>query len=202
MGPDDEGDGELTVVDRLEGLLGEYAAAREWTLRLYGDLTEEQVCWRPSEHGSGIGWHLGHQAAVNHFLVRNLVAAEPSLNPAFDSLFDSATDESLRGLLPPLDELVAFREAVAERTRSRVEAVMRGDVGAPVQLREVAAVLLTALVNHEYQHSCWIGEVRDILGVSGAPAPASTGVVQIDGYWVLTLGQNVTTQSGLTLNTG
>jgi hypothetical protein len=179
--------GSAGTVAVVEALRLEYDAARAYTRRLYDDLAEEQIVWRPSEHGSGIGWHLGHQAAVNHFLVRNLVAAEPSLNPDFDALFDSATDESYRGILPPLDEIVQYREAVAASTRSRVDAILRGEVGAPEQLGVVATVLLTSLVNHEYQHSCWIGEVRDILGAPTDDTPPSPNTVQIDGYWVLQL---------------
>lgn len=173
----------------LETMRQEYELALQHTQRLYEGLDEKSVMYRPSWQGSSIGWHLGHQAAVNHFLVRNLVAAEPSLNPGFDAIFDSATDESERGTLPPLPELVEFREAVAARTRARVEAILRGDVGAPVQLRSIAEVLLTSLANHEYQHSCWIGEVRDILGLRGPVAPPSANVCQVDGYWVVTLSE-------------
>src|SRR5262250_3138069 len=68
-------------------LRDEYELARRYTQSLYADLCEAEVQWRPTPKSSGIAWHLGHQAAVNHFLMRNLLAAEPSLNPQFDALF-------------------------------------------------------------------------------------------------------------------
>jgi DinB superfamily len=65
----------------LEMLRDEYDQARRYTHSLYADLSEADMQWRPAPKSSGIGWHLGHQAAINHFLLRNLVAAESSLNP-------------------------------------------------------------------------------------------------------------------------
>jgi DinB superfamily len=96
----------------LEMLRDEYDLARRYTQSLYADLPEAAVHWRPASKSSAIGWHLGHQAAVNHFLVRNLLAAEPSLHPQFDVLFDAVTPEEQRGTLPPLHDILAYREAV------------------------------------------------------------------------------------------
>ena len=62
----------------LEMLRDEYDLARRYTQRLYADLPEADVYWRPAPKSSGIGWHLGLQAAISHFLVRHLLAAEPS----------------------------------------------------------------------------------------------------------------------------
>jgi len=46
-----------------------------------------------------------------------------------------------------------------------MRAIASGNVTAPEQLTIVAAHLLTALINHEYQDDQWIGEVRaDDLG--------------------------------------
>jgi len=86
----------------LEMLRDEYDLARRYTQSLYADLPEADVFWRPAPKSSGIGWHLGHQAAINHCLVRNLLAAEPSCNPQFDALFDAATPEEQRGTLTAL----------------------------------------------------------------------------------------------------
>ncbi|HEY7493584.1 MAG TPA: DinB family protein, partial [Candidatus Tectomicrobia bacterium] len=55
----------------LEMLRDEYDQARRYTHSLYADLSEADVQWRPAPKSSGIGWHLGHQAAINHFLLRN-----------------------------------------------------------------------------------------------------------------------------------
>jgi len=46
--------------------------------------------------------------------------------------------------------------------------------------------LLTALINHEYQHDQWISEVRaDELGHALPTDPDSDHVRRIDGYLVL-----------------
>jgi DinB superfamily len=173
----------------VQSLLHEYDVARRYTACLYEDLPEREIHWRPSGESSGIGWHMGHQAAVNHFMVRNLLAAEPSLSPAFDGLFDSATAESQRGELPSVAEIVGYRQAVAARTRARIEAVLRSDVGAPHQLLQITTTLLIGLVNHEYQHDCWIAEMRALLGRSAPAPPGSTRLTSVDGYWVLTEGR-------------
>ena len=117
----------------VEALLREYDRARTYTDELWKDLSPDEVTWRPHENSSAIGWHLGHQAHVAHFMLRNLTAAEPSPDPALD---------------------------VAERVHARIGDIAAGKVSAPTQLTIVATCLLTALINHEYQHDQWISEVR------------------------------------------
>jgi hypothetical protein len=168
-----------------EELRAEYDLARTYTAALYDDLDEAEIRWRASENASGIGWHLGHQATVNHFLLRNLVAAEASPDAALDALFDSATQEPLRGELPPMRRITAFRDAVAQRTHTRVDQVLSGAVGAPQQLRLVIDTLLVSLINHEYQHDTWIREVRESIGRPRAERPQSVNLAEVDGYWVL-----------------
>jgi len=170
----------------LGELLEEYDRARAYTDALWQDLPEEEIRWRPVLAFSPIGWHLGHQAAVAHFVVRNLLAAEPSPDPALEPMMDSATPQDARGELPRLDEIARFRAGVAERVRVRIHDIDQGHVGAPNQLRVVAGHLLVALINHEYQHDQWISEVRqDQLGYGVPPRPASDRLVEIDGYTVI-----------------
>ena len=170
----------------LVELLEEYDRARAYTDALWRDLSDEQIRWRPRPDFSPIGWHLGHQAAVAHFMVRNLTAAEPSPDPELDPVMDSATPERDRG--GPLDtqRLLAYRTAVAERVHVRLGDIDRGLVGAPNQLRLVGQHLLVALVNHEYQHDQWIGEVRlRDLGHELPPRPTSARLTDMDGYTVV-----------------
>jgi hypothetical protein len=137
---------------------------------------------------SAIGWHLGRQAHVAHFMIRNLTAAEPSPDPAMDALMDSAQPEKFRGALPTVKRLTAFRDTVAERVHARIGGIAAGKVGAPAQLAIVATHLLTALVNHEYQHDQWISEVRaGDLGHALPPDPESDRLSRVDGYLVLGL---------------
>ncbi len=170
----------------LDDLVAELRRVWAFTDALWLDLTDAELRWRPNENSSAIGWHLGHQAAVAHFMVRNLLAAEPSPDPELDALMDSATAEPARGDLPDLERLVRYRTGVSERIIVRVDAIRDGDVGAPEQLSVVAAGLVRALVNHEYQHDQWIAEVRSRdLGHPLPTSPVSPLLTVLDGYAVL-----------------
>lgn len=173
----------------IQQLLTEYDRALAYTADLTSDLTADEITWRPNEQSSAIGWHLGHQPAVAHFMVRNLTAAEARLDPELDDVMDSATDEAQRGDLPDLARLHDYRNTVADRVRFRVNSIDEGNVGAPAQLRVIAATLMVAVINHEYQHSKWIGEVRhEAHGRDLPPTPTSDLLTDIDGYRVVTLG--------------
>ncbi len=167
-------------------LLDHYDVARAYTDELWRDLTADEIIWRPHEESSAIGWHLGHQAHVAHFMIRNLTAAEPSPDPAVDAVMDSAVPEALRGDLPSVERLRAFRATVAERVHVRLGAIAAGRVGAPDQMVIVGGHLLAALINHEYQHDQWIGEVRSRhLGHALPSDPVDDALRRIDGYLVL-----------------
>lgn len=170
----------------IDELLIEYDRALGYTDSLWLDLTEEELRWRPHAESSAIGWHLGHQAAVAHYMVRNLVAAEPSPDPTLDRLMDSATPEPDRGDLPSSERLATYRAAVADRLRFRLLAISAGDVGAPAQLAIIARGLLIGVINHEYQHDQWMGEVRSQdLAKELPPRPTSPLLSTIEGYLVL-----------------
>lgn len=169
----------------LSDLLAEYDAAQAYSIKLVTVLTEEQLAWRPDESSSAIAWHLGHQAAVNHFMTRNLTAAEPTFNAGFDAIFDSATPEPARGDVPPLSEIMDYRNAIAASTSAIVARIDRGDVGAPKQLPLIATAMMGAIINHEYQHAKWIGEVRATMTDRIAPQPSSSRLVEVDGYYML-----------------
>jgi hypothetical protein len=173
----------------LEMLRDEYDQARRYTHSLYADLSEADVQWRPAPKSSGIGWHLGHQAAINHFLLRNLLAAESSLNPLFDALFDASTPEEQRGQLPALSAIVAYREEVARRTHAHIHTLLAGMRPAVQQAMHAMGPLLVSLINHEYQHDCWVREVRALLGRDTPDRVFSHRVRQMDGYWVLPWGE-------------
>jgi len=170
----------------IAALLREYDRARAYTDALWRDLSPDELTWRPHENSSAIGWHLGHQAHVAHFMIRNLTAAEPSPDPELDGLMDSARPERFRGVLPTVARLTAFRDVVAERVHARIGDIGAGRVGAPRQLTIVAAHLMTAVINHEYQHDQWIGEVREHdLGHALPPDPDTGTIHRVDGYLVL-----------------
>lgn len=171
----------------IDDLLTAYDQALAYTDALWTDLTVDEVHWRADGESSAIGWHLGHQPAIAHFMVRNLTAAEPSLDVSLDALMDSATPPAERGDLPDLEQLRWYRDGVAERVRVRLGDIRDGNVGAPEQLTMVGQVLLVSVINHEYQHSKWIGEVRhDVHGHALPPTPTSPLLSVIDGYQVVT----------------
>jgi hypothetical protein len=167
-------------------LLAEHERALAYTDELWAGLTVDEVRWRPTAESSAIGWHLGHQAAVAHYMIRNLTAAEPPIDAELDRLMDGATAEPDRGDLPGLDALQAYRKTSAERLRFRIGNIASGDVGAPQQLGHIAIGLLLAVINHEYQHSKWISEVRSRdLGHALPDLPTSDLLTEIDGYLVV-----------------
>jgi DinB superfamily len=173
-------------ITTLHDLLDELDRALAYTDDLQVGLTPQQISWRPGSESSAIGWHLGHQAAVAHYLLRNLIAAEPSFDADIDALMDSATPERHRGSLPSLERIRAYRSAVAERIHDRIGQIDQGAVGAPNQLRLIASTLLVAIVNHEYQHSKWIGELRTgAFGLDAPPLPRSPRLSIIDDYVTL-----------------
>ena len=175
------------TVPSLTALLKEYNRALAYTEALVDDLTDDEMLWRPNRDSSAIGWHLGHQAAVSHFLVRNLTAAEPRLDAELEQLMDSATAERDRGALPSPARILDYRVEVANRVRFGVDAIDQGNVGAPNQLRMIATTMLTAIINHEYQHDKWVGEVRESAhGKDLPPEPTSPLLSVVDGYLIIT----------------
>ena len=170
----------------LDALIGEYELALAHTDELTRGLDDEQLFWRPNESSSAIGWHLVHQPAVADFLLRNLTAAAPRLDPELELIADSATPEKARGHLPDRDHIHWFRREVAGRVRRGVQRISAGDVGAPNQLRIVATSLMIAVINHEYQHDVWIAEVRtDRFGLQSVDPPRSPALTTVDGYPVI-----------------
>jgi len=174
------------MIASIPELLAEYDRARAYTDLLWRDLRAEEVCWRPHTESSAIGWHLGHQATVAHFMVRNLTAAEPSPDAELEPLMDSATPERIRGDLPDLRRLADFRAEVAERVHARTGDIAARAVSAPGQMLVIATTLLIAVINHEYQHDQWIAEVRSRdLGRELPPRPVSDALTELDGYLVI-----------------
>ena len=169
----------------LATLREEYDLALQYTCRLYEDLPEPDVQWRPMQKSSAIAWHLGHQAAVNHFLLRNLFDAEPSIEPRFDALFDAANPEENRGNLPPLAYIVDYRQAIAARTHACVKELVNATHAPPVQRAQAMKTILVNLINHEYQHDRWIGEMRQKRGHSIPRTHPSQRARLVDGYWML-----------------
>jgi len=173
----------VNASSELAELLIEYRRARAYTDLLWRDLSAEEVHWRPHEQSSAIGWHLGHQAAVAHFMIRNLICAEPSPDPQLDSLMDSATPEQDRGQLPTVERLLDYRAAVADRVHCHIGDIAAPRVSAPRHMHAIGRTLLVAVINHEYQHDQWIAEVRaQSLGHELPPRPESDRLVALDGY--------------------
>lgn len=172
----------------LADLLAEYNRALVYTDGLWQDLTPDEVAYRTDVASSAIGWHLLHQPAVAHFMTRNLIEAEPRLDPELEALADSATPPSQRGELPTSERIDAFRTVVAHRVRERIQHTIDDSLDLPNQRDLIGCTLLIALINHEYQHSTWIAEVRsDVLARTSPTPPLSRHVSLLDGYPVIGL---------------
>jgi hypothetical protein len=121
-------------------------------------------------------------------MIRNLLDAEASLDPQLDARFDSASPEEKRGELPSLAVILAYRDTIAQRTHARIDAILAVERPATQQLLQAVVPILVSIINHEYQHDCWIREMRTALGHDQADSVFSTQVAQLSGYWVLRLG--------------
>ena len=109
----------------VAALLREYDRARAYTDELWKDLSptsdlatqrelqRHRLAPRPPAH-------------VAHFMIRNLIAAEPSPAPELDALMDSARREKFRGALPTIERLTEFRDTVAERVHARINDIAAG----------------------------------------------------------------------------
>ena len=54
-----------------------------------------------------------------------------------------------------------------------------------MQGTQALQTILINLVNHEYQHDCWIGEMRQTRGFSIPSTVPSQRARLVDGYWML-----------------
>ena len=115
----------LALVD----LLDEYAAATDYSLELVEGLTAEQIAWRPNTDSSAIGWHLGHQGAVNHYMVRNLTAAEVT--------FDAALIECSTPQHPSRNEVTSRRSTRSSAIGPRFQKALAGS--SPASTRVTSA---------------------------------------------------------------
>jgi hypothetical protein len=84
-----------------------------------------------------------------------------------------------------LPAILAYREAIARRTHAHIEAVLAGTRPAAQQATYALGALLVSLINHEYQHDCWVREMRAVLGRETPDVVVSRAVCQVEGYWVL-----------------
>ena len=174
----------------IQELLVEYDRSLDYTSSLIDGLTDDEIVWRPEENASSVGWHLIHQPAVAHYMVRNLTAAELRIDPELELLADSATPPPERGDLPSVDRIVSYRDQVANRVRVLLGKIASGDVGAPKQLGIIGAMTLASIVNHEYQHSTWIGESRvGPFGHAPIDTPTSDLLIVVEGYPVIDLSR-------------
>ena len=122
---------------------------------------------------------------LDHYL--EALVRKPGALPGSTALEqDSALPKRFRGALPTVQRLSAFRDTVAGRVHARIGDIAAGKVSARTQLTIVANCLLTALINHEYQHDQWISEVRaGHLGHALPADPDSDHIRRIDGNLVL-----------------
>ena len=67
--------------------------------------------------------------------------------------------------------------------------LLAGTRPAVQQAMHAMGPLLVSLINHEYQHDCWVREVRALLGHDTPDRVFSHRVRQMDGYWVLPWGE-------------
>jgi hypothetical protein len=140
----------------------------------------EEVSWRPTPDSSAIGWHLGRARRSLH---AGTSAPPTSPGPAH-ALMDSASLNPAAETCQ-LDQLAAFRRGRSTRIHALDDCHRRSRCRrTPRSNRTVGRHLLTLLINHEYQHDRWIGEVRSDLPRTAA-GPSGACLTLVDNYLTL-----------------
>ena len=160
-----------------EELAGWVGDARQRTLELIGDLSDEQLVGPLLPTVNPLLWEVGHLAWFQERFVLRQACSEPPMRSDADAIWDSAAiphDTRWRLALPARDETLAYVAEVRDRVVDRV--LTAGD-------NDVIAHFALYTVGHEDMHTEAITYTRQTLaypvptlsGVGVAPHPSPPG---------------------------
>ena len=139
--------------------------ARQRTLALVADLTDEQLRVEPIPIVNPLDWEIGHVAYFQELFALRQVDGRASLRPDADRLFDSvaiAHDVRWDLPLPPRDELVAYLHQVRDAALAAAE---RGNLSREARYRHLLAVA------HEDMHGEAFTYTRQTMGFRAPKLP-------------------------------
>jgi len=170
----------------LDLLRAKSRQARARILAVVGDLTDEQLAWRPSPRAHSIGFTLWHTARANDNVQSDLTGAtlewdsgsyaarwghpERGVGTGWD-------DERAAALpLPPKNELLGYAARVFERVDAAVDAVDEARFDAPIRSRfmggdSTGGEIVVVCMSHDNRH---LGEMEYIKGLQGMKGSATT----------------------------
>jgi len=166
----------------LDLVRGKSRQARARMLTVVGDLSDEQLQWRPSPRAHSIGFTLWHTARADDNVQADLTGKglewesggyaarwqhpDRGVGTGWD-------DEKAAALpLPPKADLLAYVQRVFDRVDAAVEAVDAEDFGRPLRSRfmngdsSCGDVILTC-ISHDNRHLGEIEYIKGLLGLRG-----------------------------------
>lgn len=156
-------------VETVEGLLGALVEARQRTLELVADLSDEQLIGPRLAIVNPLLWELGHVAWFQERWVLRHLRGLDSLLPNADALYDSsrvAHDTRWDLPLPSREQTLAYMQRVLERIQEETRRE-RGPMLRDAEGYDEVYFLHLALY-HEYMHAEAFAYTRQTLGY---PAP-------------------------------
>ena len=146
----------------MTGLLNDLQEARERTLELIEDLTDEQMIGPRLAIVNPLRWEIGHVGWFQEYWILRHYRRQMPIGADRDRLYDSAAvahDTRWDLLLPSKAETVAYIQQILKRV---VEGEGRGPLGEPDRYNEAYFIRLALL--HEYMHAEAITYTRQTLG--------------------------------------
>jgi hypothetical protein len=165
----------------LEEIRFRGAQAHERVLKVVGDLTDEQLRYRPAPKAHSLGWTLWHVARADDNVAFDLTGRSVWENGRYAARWDhpekgSGTgwdDERAASLpLPPKDELLGFVREVFAAVDAARQTIDESRFGTEVESRfmsrrtTVADVIMSELA-HDNRHLGELEYLKGLLGLRG-----------------------------------
>lgn len=171
------------VTAPLDALLTRSKLLREWTLQVVGDLSDEQLGWRPSPVAHSIGWTLWHIARADDNFQRDLTGRSIWKEGGYRESWGFSSDKMNRMQdeaaaamrMPPKEALLGYVREVFAATDRAVEHVDEQRFGEEIESgfmsrRCAVGDAYLASLSHDGRH---LGEIEYIKGLQGLPGTAT-----------------------------
>jgi len=161
------------VTPRLANVIRQIEFARNYTMTLLEDLTEDQWFWSPPEYPTHIAWQVGHIAMSEYGLT--LFRQRGRMSEDMDLMSGKFRKLFLRGSAPKNDataypcppEILEVLNRVHEQMRIEVptfERMLDEEIGPPHAAFATKYGALLFASNHEMLHAGQIGMLRRLMG--------------------------------------
>ena len=158
---------------RLDIVMRQIEFARNYTMTLLEDLTEEQWYWSPPEYPTTIAWQVGHIAMSEYGLTLfrqrgRLTEDRELMSGKYRKLFLRGSEPSVdRTVYPSPTEILEVLDRVHKQMRIEVptfEQMLDEESGPPHTAFATKYGALLFASNHEMLHAGQIGMLRRLMG--------------------------------------